>query len=89
MTLVRGSVVKASSGPYLGPVEQHQHLVQRPPLSGQLLPQSVGGGGSGGGARVGAEVKVHRTGEAVDGAVGQEVGRSRFSQQRTLGERAT
>lgn len=65
---------------YLGAVEQQQHVVQRPPLSGQLFPQGVDGGGVRSRACGGVEVKGHRAGESMDGAIRQEAGRSRFLQ---------
>lgn len=59
-------------------------MVQRPPLFGQLFPQGVDGGGLGGWACAGFEVEVEvkgcGTGKSMDGAVGQEAGRSRFLQ---------
>lgn len=73
-------------GLYLGAIEEQQHVVHRPPLFCQLFPQGVDGGASRGGAGVG--VKGRGAGESMDGAVGQEARRSRFLQQRTLGERA-
>lgn len=56
-------------------VEQQQHVLQRPPLAGQVFPQSVGGGG---------QVKVRGVGHLVDGAVREEAGGSRFLQEGTL-----
>lgn len=63
---------------YLGAVEQQQHVVQRPPITGQLFPQGVDGGGLGVGPCPGVEVEVKVKGcgasESMDGAVRQEAG---------------
>lgn len=55
-------------------------MVQRPALSGQLFPEGVDGGGAVARACDGVEVKGRRAGESMDGAVGQEAGRSRLLQ---------
>lgn len=53
-------------------------MMERPPLSGELFPQGVAGGGLG--RCIGAEVKGQGAGESMDGAVRKEAGRSRFLQ---------
>lgn len=55
---------------YLGAVKEQEHVMQRPPLSGQLFPQGVDGGGP----REWVEVKGRGAGESMDGAVGEEAG---------------
>lgn len=60
------------SGLYLCAIEEQQHVLQRPPLSGQLFPQGVDGGRPGDGIQV--QVKGGGAGQLVDGAVGEEAG---------------
>ena len=69
---------------HLHPVEEVEHLLEGPPLSGQLPPQGVRGG------RAAAPVvfRGRRSCEPVDGAVGQEVGGSRFLEKRSFRQRA-
>ena len=64
------------SGLYLGAIEEQQHVLQRPPLFGQLFPQGVDGGRLGG--RIQVQVKGGGAGQLVDGTVGEEAGRTRF-----------
>lgn len=71
---------------YLQTIEQGQDVDQRRLLTGQVLPQGFWGGEARGRAGRGVSLKGSGAGEAVDGAVGQEAGRSRFLQQGTLRE---
>ena len=68
---------------HLHPVEEVEHLLEGPPLSGQLSPEGVRGGRA---APVG--FRGRRSREPVDGAVRQEVGGSRFLEKGSFRQRA-
>ena len=70
---------------HLHPVEEVEHLLEGPPLPGQLPAEGARGGGA---ASTAVGVRGQRSCEPVDGAVRQEVGRRGFLEEGAFRQRA-